>query len=292
MTKYYRKCRRIGSMAKTSNVARRRIKKRTTRKKRGGGCVNSTCTSEPIEVNASLEADFLIAMNKVVRFLDSEIIKNLKNEHAVKANRLVDIIMPISNDYRYNNLNKFVYFQRFLEAYNNFRIQEPEFSRILDLPDDIMKLEFADDKFHDRDEVINYLLEKEPAIFNFLKEDALNESLDKIKLKSQDMPESQELGGGRRKKTTRKQRGGGGCYSKIGCLESNSDDDDNDRDYVRRILEMRRNTSNSSDIERERERQQVEEEENLRKRRKTEGGRRNKTTKKRKNIRKRKTSKK
>ena len=218
MTKYSRKCRRIGSMAKTSNVAQRRIKKRTTRKKRGGGNVFSTSKPiepiEPIEVNAppqnevnaSLEADFLIARNKVVRFFDSEIIKNLKNEHALKANRLVDIIMPISNDYR-DNRNNFVYFQRFLEAYNNFRIQEPEFSRILDLPDDIMKLEFADDKFHDRDEVINYLLEKEPAIFNFLKEDALNESLDKIKLTSQDIPESQELGGGRRKKTTRKKRG-------------------------------------------------------------------------------------
>ena len=218
MTKYSRKCRRIGSMAKTSNVARRRRKKRTTRKQRGGGNVFST--SKPIEVNAppqnevnaSLDANLNameIAMDKVIRFLNSEIIKNLKDEHALKANRLVDIFMPISNDYRDNRYN-FVYFQRFLEAYNNFRIQEPEFSRILDLPDDIMKLEFADDKFHDRDEVINYLFEKEPAIFNFLKEDALNESLDKIKLKSQDIPNNQELGGGRRKKTTRKQRGGGG----------------------------------------------------------------------------------
>jgi hypothetical protein len=223
-------------MAKTSNVARRRRKKCSTRKKRGGGCVNSTCSSQPNEVNApppppqneptappqneptapqneptaSQEENFRIERAKLYRFFNSKIIHELKNEHRDKISNLRAILMPITNDYLSNNLNRFEYIQRFLEAYNNFRIQEPELSRLFDLPDDIIKLEFNDNTFHDRDELINYLLEKEPAILNFLKENALNEILDNVKLKSQYIPENQELGGGRRKKTTRKKRGGGG----------------------------------------------------------------------------------
>ena len=223
MTKYSRKCRRGGSMAKTINVTRRNKKKRTTRKKRGGGCVNSTCSSQQNEVNAPplqneltasqevdyrIARDFYIAGGKLVRFYKSKIIDELKNEHRVKLSTLRNILLPITNDRMSNNLNEFEYHQRFLEAYNNFRIQEPELSRFFDLPDDIINLDF-DNTFHDRDELINYLREKEPAIFNFLKENALNEILARIKIIGQDIPKNQELGGGRKKKTTRKKRGGG-----------------------------------------------------------------------------------
>jgi len=221
MTKYSRKCRRGGSMAKTINVTRRNKKKRTTRKKRGGGCVSSTCRSQPIEVNvppqneltASQEVDyriardFYIAGGKLVRFYKSKIIDELKNEHRVKLSTLRNILLPITNDRMSNNLNEFEYHQRFLEAYNYFRIQEPEVSRLFDLPDDIINLDF-DNTFHDRDQLINYLREKEPAIFNLLKENALNEILARVKIIGQDIP-NQELGGGRKKKTTRKKRGGG-----------------------------------------------------------------------------------
>jgi hypothetical protein len=187
------------------------------RKKRGGGCVNSTCSSQPNEVNAPppqnelnasqqvdyrIAGDYHIARDKSVRFYSSKIINKLKNEHRVKISTLRNILSPITNDYISNNLNRFEYYQRFLEAYNNFRIQEPELSRLFDLPDDIINLQF-DNRFHDRDELINYLREKEPAIFNLLKEDALNEILARVKFISQYIP-NQELGGGRRKKTTRK----------------------------------------------------------------------------------------
>jgi hypothetical protein len=195
-------------------------RKKTTRKKRGGGCVNSTCSSQlnqvivpppppppSQEVDYRITEDFYIAGGKLVRFYNSKIIDELKNEHRVKLSNLRNILLPITNDHMSNNLNEFEYYQRFLEAYNNFRIQEPEVSRLFDLPDDIINLEF-DNTFHDRDELINYLREKEPAIFNLLKENALNEILARVKIIGQDIP-NQELGGGRKKKTTRKKRGGG-----------------------------------------------------------------------------------
>jgi hypothetical protein len=180
---------------------------RYSRKKRGGGCVNSNCTSQPTEVNdASLEEDFDIVAEKLMRYFNSKISRILNDENAAKIGNLsFNILTPIYNEYRYNGLNKPVYIQRYLEAYNNFRIQEPELSRVFDLPLDILNLDF-DDEFHDRGELKTYLLQKEPAIFNLINENALNRSLDNLKLKSQHIPQSQELGGGRRKKTTRKRK--------------------------------------------------------------------------------------
>ena len=253
MTKYSRKCRRIGSMAKTSNVAQRRIKKRTTRKKRGGGNVFSTSKPiEPIEpsdvntplravtsieppqneVNASLRSDyeiardnfyntrenFWIAQDKIFRYTASKIYNDEKLTWRVQgsANELVYAYKNITRDYFEEGdipEGRYLYMQRFLDVYNKFCKNNPEICRIYDYPDDIMNLEFADDKFQDRDEVINYLLEKDPNIFKKFRENAFNEALAKFKLTSQDkltsqgIPESQELGGGRRKKTTRKKRG-------------------------------------------------------------------------------------
>ena len=210
MTKYSRKCRRIGSMAKTSNVAQRRIKKRTTRKKRGGGNVFSTSEPiKPIEPITPLRADFLIVRDKIFRYAESKIYKDDKLRSGAQsfANDLVYAYLNFTTDYFEEKQDRNVYMQRFLDVYNKFCKDNPEICRIYDYPDDIMNLEFADDKFQDRDEVINYLLEKDPNIFKKFKEDAFNEALAKYKLTSQGIPESQELGGGRRKKTTRKKRG-------------------------------------------------------------------------------------
>jgi hypothetical protein len=203
MTKYSRKFRRSGFMAKTINVARRNKKKRTTRKKRGGGCVNSTCRSQPSEVDANYIVDERNVEEKLSRFFKSEIFKKKNfNTPFEMENMIYDYI----NYYycRDNNVSLSLCSGNLLLKYNIFRHNYPEVSRLFDLPDDIINLEF-DNRFHDSDELIKYLLEKEPKIFKYLKADALNEILARVKFISQDIP-NQELGGGRRKKTTKRRK--------------------------------------------------------------------------------------
>jgi hypothetical protein len=187
MTKYSRKCRRGGSMAKTINVARRNKKKRTTRKKRGGGCVSSTCRPQSNEASQndvsqlSQQLVYHDAVSKIHRFYNSQIINKLKKEYRDKVEKMKKkLISLITNDL--DNLISFGHSQQTIEAYNNFRRKEPELSLLFDLPDDIINLKF-DNKFQNRDELINYL---QPAIIDLLEKDALNnvKFISKKKLKN------------------------------------------------------------------------------------------------------------
>ena len=145
-----------------------------------------------------------ILHSKIVSFLSSKIIKKLNYHNELKMGFLTNAMDSNFYDLKNSNIDLYEYYKRMFEYYNIFRIQEPELSRLFDLPDHIINFDF-DNRFQDRDELISYLVEKEPEIFNFLQEDALNEILTEVKFISQDIS-TQELDGGRRKKTTKKKK--------------------------------------------------------------------------------------
>jgi len=181
------------SMAKTINVARRNKKKRTTRKNRGGGCSSSTCRqSNEVLQNEVLQNEVLAsqngvlaqlaeqiaytdALNKILRFYNSQIIHKLKKEYRDKVDAMRDMLIPIIKNVIKNDLKNLTSFghnlghnlghnQQLIEAYNGFR-RDPALSLLFDLPDDIINLEF-DNRFQNRDELITYL--GEPAIIDLL----------------------------------------------------------------------------------------------------------------------------
>jgi hypothetical protein len=148
--------------------------------------------------------DGSILFDKILRFLNSKIFKKLNYRNELKMGFLTNAMDYNYNDLKNNNIDIYEYYKRMFEYYNIFLYNHPELARLFDLPDHIINFEF-DNRFHDRDELINYLVEKEPEIFNFLQEDALHEILTEVKFISQDIP-TQEFDGGRRKKTTKKKK--------------------------------------------------------------------------------------